>query len=137
MLSRKALIGVASLLGVAVVVVGALGILRWQADKAAADYADRAQANLRASTAAAKKDSAVTRATEKVDAATKATKPDAKVDGAKALGPALAALFKASAPLLKVEHAGMPDLKGCAAGFTTECFLSRRGRKVCENRQNV
>ena len=116
LLSRKILIGVASLLGAAVVVVGALGILRWQADKAAADFADGVQANLHAHTAAAKKDPVVTRATERLDAAKESTKSEALAPRAQAIGPAVAAFLKLSAASLRAEHASVPNLEAAPLG---------------------
>ena len=106
----------ASLFGVAIVVVGVLGILRWQADKAAADFADGAQANLHSSTAAAKKDSVLTRATERLEVAKESTKSEALVPRVRAIGPAVAAFLQASATLLRAERAGVPDLKAVPLG---------------------
>ena len=106
----------ASLLGAAVVVVGALGILRWQADKAAADFADGVQANLHAHTAAAKKDPVVTRATERLDATKESTKSEALVPRAQAIGPAVAAFLKLSAASLRAEHASVPNLEAAPLG---------------------
>lgn len=118
MSSRKILIGAASLLGAAVVVIGALGILRWQADKAAADFADKAQANLHAATAASKKDPAFTSATEKLNAGREATKSKSVglIPRAQVMRPAITALLKTSATLLRVEHAGVPNLEAVPLG---------------------
>lgn len=130
MLSRKTLIGVASLFGVATVVVGMLALLRWQADKAAADFADSAQTNLRASTAAAKKNPVLTRATEKLNAGREATKAKSVglIPRARVMGPVITEFFKASATLLRVEHAGMPKLKAVPLG--SRLSASYRGAEV-------